>query len=59
MYMQARVWRHQGKLEEARSEISRVIDLYEKIGVLADLTAMVREELQGVEEEMNERAASD
>jgi len=56
---QARIWRHQDKLEEARSELSRTIGSYEKIGILADLMGDLKEELQGIEEEMDERAASD
>ena len=59
MQAQARIWHHQGRLEEARSELLRVIGLFEEIGVLADIMETVKQMLHWIEEEMNERAASD
>jgi len=59
MVTQARIWYHQGKLEETRFELSRAIGLYEEIGVPTELVGGLKEFLQGVEEEMNRRAASD
>jgi len=59
MLTQARIWRQQGKLEEAKSELSRTIGLYEKIGVSVDDVEGLKWELQEVEEEMEERAARD
>ena len=58
MLAQARVWRHRGNLEGARSELSRAIGSYEKIGVLAGTVEILKGMLQSVEEEMNEKAAS-
>ena len=59
MFAQARIWRHAGKLEEARSEISRIISLYEQIGVSTRHMGHLEEEIQEVEKEINERDASD
>jgi len=47
MGMKAVVLYHQGRLEEARSELSRAIDLYEKIGVSGSTTADLKEVLRG------------
>ena len=58
MGMQARVWYYQGRFEEARSELSRAIGLFEKIGVLATVTAQFKGFLQQIEEKINERDAS-
>ena len=59
MLSQTRIWRHQGKLEEARSELSRTIGSYEKTGVLVDFMGNLKNELQKVEQEMNKKLASD
>jgi len=59
MGSQARVWYEQGRFEEARSELLRAVGLWEKIGVLATATAQLKGLLQNVEEEINERDASD
>jgi len=59
MQAQARIWHHQGRLEEARSELLRAIGLFEEIGVLADATETLKQMLHWTEEEMNERAMSD
>ena len=36
MEMQARIWRRQGRLEEARSEASRALEIYERLGAAKD-----------------------
>ena len=59
MAMQATVLYSQDQFEEARSELSRAIDLYEKIGVSEPYMVGIREGLQEVEKEINKRAASD
>ena len=58
MAVQARIWRGQGKLEEARSEFVQIIGSYEKIGVTVDFMGDIKEELCEIEEEIKERAAS-
>ena len=59
MLVQACAWYRQGKLEEAKSEFSRIICVYEKIGVSVDLLGSCRELLRVIEEEMNNPAAPD
>jgi len=58
MVSQARIWYHQGKLEEARFELSQALGLYEKIGVSANRVGLIKGFLRKVEEEINERAGS-
>ena len=57
MLTQACAWYQQGKLEEAKSEFSRIIGVYEKIGVSADLLGSCRELLRVIEEETNNLVA--
>jgi len=59
MEAQARIWRHQGRLEEAKSELLRATSLSEKIGVSADIMESLKLMLHRIEGEMDERAASD
>ena len=59
MAIQAGVWRNQGKFEEAISELSQAISLFEKMGIPIYGAGNLKEILQEVEEEMNGRAASD
>ena len=51
MEVQAALWRKQGRLEEARSEILRAADVYEKLGASQDLEGC-RDLLREIEEEM-------
>ena len=37
MYLQARIWFREGKLEEANSEVLRAADVFEKLGATEDL----------------------
>jgi len=53
MLAQACAWYQQGKLEEAKSEFSRIIGVYKKIGVSADLLGNCRQLLRVIEEESN------
>ena len=48
--LQARIWRQQGRVEEARSEVSRIIDVYEKTRVLPNLLEYCRRFLRELEE---------
>jgi len=57
MLAQACAWYQQGKLGEAKSEFSRIIGVYEKIGVSADLLGSCRELLWAIEEEMKNLVA--
>jgi len=59
MVVQGSIWYHRGKLEEARSEASRAIDLYEKIGIFANRAGDLEKLIQRVEEEMNKGTAFD
>ena len=56
MEQQARVWYKQRKLEEARSEASRAIDVYEKLGASRDVEDC-RGLLQRIEEKTNNSVA--
>ena len=57
MELQARVWRMQERLEEARSEALRAADVYEKLGAAKDVEDC-RELLRWIEEKMNKPASS-
>jgi len=59
MVAQAVIWYRQKKLEEARSELSRTIGFYAKIGISPDYVGSLKEFLQEIEEEINRRAVSD
>ena len=58
MMLQARIWRKQGRLVEARLEALRAADVYERFGAVGDLENCDKF-LQRVEEEMNERGVPD
>ena len=58
MELQARLWRGQSRLEEARSEILRAVDLFEKTGVTTALEAC-RNSLTDIDAEMKGLVASD
>ena len=53
MLVQACAWYQQGRLEEAKTEFSHIISVYEGIGVSADLLGSCRELLRVIEEERN------
>ena len=55
MLVQVEIWRHKGKLEEARFELLQAIDLYEEIGVSADYVGGLKVDLQEVEEAIKEK----
>ena len=57
--IQACVWRQQGRFEEAESEVSRVIGMYEKSGAPAEILEFCRGFLREVEEKMNSSVTSD
>jgi len=57
MTAQAGIWYRQGKIEEARSELSRNISLYEKIGASRDFVGNLKEAFRKVEVEVSRRAA--
>ena len=59
MLFQACAWYQQGRLEEAKLEFSRIIGVYEDIGVSADLLGSCRELLRVIEDETNYRIAPD
>jgi len=54
---QARVWYKQGRLEEAKSEILRAVDIYDKLGAANDVERC-RKFLQDIEEEPNTPVSS-
>ena len=56
--LQAWLWREQGRLEEARSETLRAVDLYEKIGATKALE-VCRDFLADIDAEMNSSVAPD
>jgi len=58
MEVQACVWYRQQKLEEARSEFLRAVDVYEKFGV-AEGVKDCRRYLQDIENELDTEVASD
>ena len=53
MLVQACAWYQQGRLEEAKLEFSRIIGVYEEIGVSVALLENCRELLRVIEEETN------
>jgi len=53
------VWRRQGMFEEAESEISRVMEMWRKIGVPADFLEYWKGFLREVEEKVNTPVTSD
>ena len=57
--MQAFVWSSQGRLEEAKSELSCAIGLHENIGLSGHLLETSRGLLRAVEEEMNDPVTPD
>jgi len=56
--MQVGLLYHQGKFEEAISELSRAINFYEKIGDPGNYVGKLEEVIREVGKEINERAAS-
>jgi len=57
MELQATVWYKQDRFEEARSEVLRAVDVFEKLGA-AKILERCRGLLQRIEEEMNNPVAS-
>ena len=57
-YLQAWLWCEQGRLEEARSEASRAVGLYEKAGAIKYLEES-RDLLMSIDAEMNGMVTSD
>ena len=53
MLLQACAWYQRGKLGEAKLEFSRILCVYEKIGISADLLGSCRDIVRVIEEEMN------
>jgi len=58
MELQARIWYRQDRLEQAKSEVLRATDIYEKLGAALDLEDC-RELLQRIDEGMSVSVASD
>ena len=58
METQAQVWYKQHKLEEARSEVLRAVDAYEKVGGTTRYVARCRTLLQDIQEEQDSVVAS-
>ena len=56
--IQACIWCQQDRFEEARSEVSHAIEVYERIGA-SEYLAELKEVLQSIEEQMNNPATSD
>jgi len=57
MELQATVWYKQDRVEEARAEALRAVDVYEKLGAARDLERC-RELLQRIEKKMKNPVAS-
>jgi len=57
MYLQSVVWYHQGRLTEAKSEVSCAIDAFEKVGAVKNVK-MCRDLLCDIEEGMEESITS-
>ena len=55
--MQAEIWYKQHRLEEARSEALRAVDIYEKVGVAKNIEGC-RQLLQGIERKLDAPVAS-
>jgi len=58
MELQAYFWYQQDKLEQAKSEALRAVDIYEKLGAAQDVEGC-RQLLQRIDEELNSSVASD
>ena len=57
MELQARIWRGEGRFKDARSEILRAVDVFERLGAATALEAC-RYILWGIEGKMKELATS-
>jgi len=57
MELQAKVWRDQHRLEEARSELLRAADVYKKLGTAEDVERCGKF-LHDIEEKLNAPVAS-
>jgi len=51
--VQACVWRREGRVGEAEAELSRVVGVYQKMGVSADFLERSNAFLRQIDEKMN------
>ena len=58
MELQAWVWHREGRFEDAKAEILRAVDVFERLGAAKELERC-RDTLQSTEEAINEPATSD